>query len=94
VTVERDAAAALAAEDLAPQRWSNGPGDTYPAHRHGYRKVLFCVSGSITFHTAEADRELLPGDRLDLPAGVEHSATVGPGGVTCLEAAIAADGPG
>ncbi|HEV8193806.1 MAG TPA: hypothetical protein VGP82_20325 [Ktedonobacterales bacterium] len=27
-----------------------------------------------------------PGDRLDLPAGVTYEATVGPEGVTCLEA--------
>jgi quercetin dioxygenase-like cupin family protein len=94
VSVETDALAVFAAEGLLPQRWSNGPGDTYPAHRHGYHKVLMCVRGSITFHTAEGDRELLPGDRLDLPAGVEHSATVGPGGVECLEAAAGSAGPG
>jgi hypothetical protein len=29
-----------------------------------------------------------PGDRLDLPAGVRHSAIVGPQGVTCLEAHV------
>jgi hypothetical protein len=28
-----------------------------------------------------------PGDRLDLPARTLHAATVGPEGVTCLEAA-------
>jgi hypothetical protein len=27
------------------------------------------------------------GDRLDLPPDTEHAATVGPDGVTCLEAA-------
>ena len=31
--------------------------------------------------------DLLPGDRMLLPAGVRHSALVGPQGVTCLEAA-------
>jgi hypothetical protein len=36
---------------------------------------------------------LVPGDRLDLPAGVGHSATVGPDGVECLEAAIGSDRP-
>jgi hypothetical protein len=29
--------------------WSNGPGDRYAAHNHGYDKVLYCVDGSITF---------------------------------------------
>lgn len=67
--------------------WSNGPFDVYAPHRHGYDKVLYCVSGSITFQLAEVGMEirLLPGDRLDLPAGVLHGAEVGARGVTCLE---------
>ncbi|MCB2223008.1 MAG: cupin domain-containing protein [Actinobacteria bacterium] len=78
---------AFAAEGLHPTRWSNGPGATYPAHRHAYRKVLVCTEGSIVFHTPGGDVALGPGDRLDLPAGTEHRATVGPGGVVCWEAA-------
>ncbi|GIU99268.1 MAG: hypothetical protein KatS3mg014_0884 [Actinomycetota bacterium] len=38
------------------------------------------------FHTADGDLELRPGDRLDLDPGTEHAATVGPEGVTCIEA--------
>jgi mannose-6-phosphate isomerase-like protein (cupin superfamily) len=67
--------------------WSNGPGDRYGWHAHEYHKVLYCASGSIVFHTRERDVALSPGDRLDLPPGTEHAATVGPGGVTCVEAA-------
>jgi cupin superfamily acireductone dioxygenase involved in methionine salvage len=48
--------------------------------------VLYCVSGSIVFHTSGGDVALAPGDRLELPAGVEHSATVGHDGVQCVEA--------
>ena len=77
----------FAEEGLEPHAWSNGPSFQYGAHRHDYHKVLICVEGSITFHTADADILLGPGDRLDLAAGIEHSASVGPGGVTCLEAA-------
>ncbi|HEX5949978.1 MAG TPA: cupin domain-containing protein [Actinomycetota bacterium] len=81
------ALAALAAERCsAPRRWGNGPGDTYGGHSHGYHKVLFCLSGSIVFHTDEGDVELRPGDRLDLEPGTEHAATVGAGGVECVEA--------
>ncbi len=83
----RSAREAFAAEGLQPHSWSNGPGYRYGSHAHPYPKVLYCVEGSITFHTASGDSALVPGDRLDLAAGTEHAATVGPGGVTCLEAA-------
>jgi mannose-6-phosphate isomerase-like protein (cupin superfamily) len=91
MAAEGEAAAAFAAAGVSPHRWSNGPGATYPAHRHGSRKLLVCVRGAITFHTPEGDVTLGPGDRLDLQAGVAHSATVGPDGVECLEAAIGPD---
>lgn len=77
---------AFVREGLTPHSWSNGPGHRYGRHRHSYRKVLVCTAGSITFHTDAGDVELLPGDRLDLPAGTAHAATVGPRGVTCWEA--------
>jgi mannose-6-phosphate isomerase-like protein (cupin superfamily) len=67
--------------------WSNGPGDRYEWHAHEYHKVLYCASGSIVFHTRERDVALSPGDRLDLSPGTDHAATVGPEGVTCVEAA-------
>jgi cupin superfamily acireductone dioxygenase involved in methionine salvage len=48
--------------------------------------VLFCLDGSITFHLREGDVTLEAGDRLDLPPGTEHAATVGPRGCSCVEA--------
>jgi uncharacterized protein YjlB len=82
----------LRAEGLAPGAWGNGAGDVYAVHRHAYAKVLVCVRGSITFGLpTRGDRVTLrPGDRLDLPAGVDHDAVVGPAGVTCLEAHLPA----
>ena len=79
---------AFARDGLSPQRWSNGPGDVYGSHSHGYHKVLFCLRGSITFRLTEAGEtfELHPGDRLDITPGTAHSAVVGPEGVTCVEA--------
>src|SRR5712664_1997753 len=78
-------------EGLAPYSWSNGPGDTYAVHSHGYEKVLYCVSGSIRFvlpdqPEGEKYLDLAPGDCMILPAGLRHSAEVGPRGVVCLEA--------
>lgn len=70
----------------AARSWGNGPDDTYGRHAHAFHKVLFCLKGSITFHLAERDVALGPGDRLDLEPGTEHSATVGPNGCRCVEA--------
>jgi hypothetical protein len=38
------------------------------------------------FHVDGDDVALGPGDRLDIDAGTDHSASVGPEGVTCVEA--------
>lgn len=73
-------------EGLSPHGWGNAPGDRYGTHAHDYDKVLYCVSGGITFHTDAGDFALVPGDRLEVDAGTSHSATVGPEGVQCLEA--------
>jgi quercetin dioxygenase-like cupin family protein len=78
--------AAYRAEGLSPYAWSNGPGDRYSVHSHATHKVLYCVRGSITFTLGDTGVELLPGDRLDLPAGTPHGAVVGDAGVLCLEA--------
>ena len=75
------------AEGLSPRWWENTPGETFERHRHDFHKVLFCVAGSITFHTDDGDIRLDPGDRLDLDPGTDHAATTGPEGVRCVEAA-------
>ena len=82
-----EALAAFVAEGCsAPRSWGNGPGDVYGSHEHEQHKVLFCLSGSIVFHTDDGDVAMTAGDRLDLPAGTRHAATVGPDGCECVEA--------
>lgn len=82
-----DLDALLRAEGLDPGRWSNGPGDRYGAHDHGYDKVIVVERGSIRFGLGGAVTvDLADGDRLELPAGTVHDADVGPKGVACLEA--------
>ncbi len=89
----------LRAEGLAPGAWSNGPGDVYGAHDHGYDKVLVVERGSIVFGLPDLGTTvaLSVGDRLDLPAGTRHDAVVGRTGVMCLEAhppaGVVGDGP-
>jgi len=82
----------LRAEGLAPGSWSNGPFNRYDAHFHGFDKVLVCASGSIRFGLPDLGHSvsLAPGDRLELPAGTRHDATVGERGVACLEAHLPA----
>lgn len=79
-------------EGLDPTAWSNGPGDRYAAHEHGYDKVIAVERGSIRFGLPGDGRslDLVAGDRLELPAGTRHDALVGPDGVTCLEAHLPA----
>jgi uncharacterized protein YjlB len=78
----------LRGEGLDPGAWSNGPGDRYDAHDHGYDKVIVVASGSIRFGlpASGATVDLAVGDRMELPAATPHDALVGPDGVTCLEA--------
>jgi quercetin dioxygenase-like cupin family protein len=80
----------LLGEGLDPGAWTNGPGDRYDAHDHGYDKVIVVASGSITFGLDEGPAELTEGDRLELPAATAHDAIVGGSGVVCLEAHLPA----
>jgi mannose-6-phosphate isomerase-like protein (cupin superfamily) len=86
--VDRDEAHEIFARERCsePRSWRNGAGDTYGRHEHPRTKVLFCLEGSIGFHTDEGDVSLGAGDRLNLPAGTAHAATVGPTGCACVEA--------
>lgn len=85
---EKEIGQILSSEGLSYYRWSNGPGDVYSAHTHSYHKVIYVVTGSITFGLlAEGEKVTLKsGDRLELSAGTTHDAVVGPEGVVCLEA--------
>ena len=88
VTDGVDAARVFSAEGCTtPRVWANDPGYEYGHHSHDYHKVLFCLQGSITFHVRGGDVQLAAGDRLDIEPGTVHSATVGPQGVRCMEAA-------
>ena len=77
----------LMGQGYALHTWSNGPDFWYPVHDHPYAKAIVVLKGSITFYLPAEKREvpLKAGERLDLPPRTEHSATVGPNGVTCLE---------
>jgi quercetin dioxygenase-like cupin family protein len=75
----------LRAEADDVYEWSNGPGDRYARHSHTYTKILYCVRGSIDFSLDDRVIHLNAGDRMVLPAGTTHAATVGPDGCACVE---------
>lgn len=77
-------------QELRIFRWSRPPEGVLPGHTHGYHKILYVVDGSIKFDfpTRQETFNLKAGDRLELPAGIRHTATVGGDGVSCLEAHI------
>jgi quercetin dioxygenase-like cupin family protein len=77
---------AMQNEGLSPYAWSSPPGETYEVHSHDFHDIVVCVAGDIIFHIDGMDMHLFPGDRLEMHAGTMHSATVGPRGVSCLEA--------
>lgn len=78
--------ARLESEATGVHSWSNGPGDAYGEHDHSYKKVLYCVRGSIDFTLADGRRVALrAGDRLVIPPRTRHGAVVGPQGCTCVE---------
>ena len=87
-SVTRDEASAIFAREgcSEPRSWGSAPGDRFGRHEHRRAKVLFCLEGSIVFHTDGGDVALDAGDRLDLPAGTPHAATVGSVGCACVEA--------
>ncbi|ADU96678.1 cupin domain-containing protein [Thermovibrio ammonificans] len=62
--------------------WSDSPGTFYDWHTHPFNEVRWVLSGRITMGTREGVVTLGPGDRLEVPAGTEHWAEVGPEGVT------------
>lgn len=77
----------MAEQGFSSYSWSNSPHDVYSAHKHNYNKVIYVLSGSITFGLPVLKQQVIlnTGDRLDLLAGTVHDAHVGPHGVTCLE---------
>ncbi len=77
-------------DGLSPSWWSNRRGYNYTVHSHRYHKMLYCAQGSIRFCIQPSGQtfDLSPGDRLDIPSGIPHSAIAGPDGVTCAEAPV------
>jgi len=58
------------------QTWQDPAGADHPPHDHPYSHRVYVENGTIEFEVRNRTYRLGPGDTLDLPARVEHSATV------------------
>lgn len=80
----RRAIAELEAEGLDVTEWSDDASASYATHAHEHREVRIVLEGALTMIVDGNERELGPGDRMDLESGQEHAARVGPDGVRYL----------
>lgn len=64
------------------QKWTDSPATEHPPHEHPYAHRVLAVSGWIEFTVNDSDYQLTPGDTLDLPENVTHSAVTAPDSAT------------
>lgn len=82
----------LEAEGYEVTVWRDPADRWYDAHRHGDDERLQVLRGRIVLRVDGRDFPLGPGDGLELPRGVVHSARAGPDGAVYLIARRRADG--
>jgi quercetin dioxygenase-like cupin family protein len=76
----------LADRAITAERWAAEPGQVFAVHSHEFDKKLWCGEGTVIFTINGKEMSLQPGDGLDLPVGIAHSAVAGFGGCVCYEA--------
>ena len=64
--------------------WEDGPDVEYPEHQHRAESAHIILRGEMTMTTNGESEVYRAGDRVDLPAGVRHSARTGPAGCRYL----------
>lgn len=62
------------------------PNGSLPLHSHPHEQISYVLTGSVHFQMDGVGYDMLPGDGLVIPGGVEHGAIrVGPEGCTIIE---------
>ena len=64
--------------------WEDGAEVFYPDHTHDTLTAHIILSGEMTLVMNGQSKTYHPGDRCDVPAGVVHSALIGPKGCRYL----------
>ena len=81
-----DVLALMTDDGLRPSFWTGSPGDVFDWHKHPETKILYVMSGALTFTLRDgASYSVNAGDRIELAAHTDHAATVGPAGARCIE---------
>lgn len=60
--------------------WQDPAGKVYEEHSHKGKVSIFVTDGSIFFDFSGKKKEVKANERFNIPAGVLHSAVVGPQG--------------
>jgi len=60
--------------------WQDPAGSVYQEHAHAGKVTIWVTDGSITFTLPDGEKEVLAGERFDIPVGIPHAAVVGPEG--------------
>jgi quercetin dioxygenase-like cupin family protein len=64
--------------------WKDAPDTFYPDHTHDVETAHVVLEGELTLTQAGETRTYAVGERCDVPAGVVHSAQMGPRGCRYL----------
>lgn len=64
--------------------WRDDPNTFYPEHTHAVTTAHVVLEGELTLTQGGGTRTYLAGERCDVPAGVVHSAKMGPRGCRYL----------
>ncbi len=64
--------------------WEDAPNVDHPEHQHRAESAHIILNGEMTLSMDGEARTYRTGDRCDLPAGIRHSARIGPNGCRYL----------
>jgi quercetin dioxygenase-like cupin family protein len=74
----------LEAEGFEVRIWRDPADRSYAPHRHPHDESLWVVRGRIALQVEGREVLLGPGDRVELPGGILHTARCGPDGAVYL----------
>ena len=64
--------------------WTDAPDTEYKEHAHKDRVSFFLVEGGLSMTLGGKTIIIQVGERMDVPVGVKHTATIGPHGCTFI----------